>query len=51
MAYCRKCRTRIKDGAVICPYCETPQQEQAAYLSSSTSSAGQSSDGAASEND
>ncbi len=48
MAYCRKCRTHIPDGTMICPHCEAPQQEQTAYLGSSTSSAGQSSDGAAS---
>lgn len=42
MAYCRKCRTRIDDEAVICPYCETPQQESPVYHNSS---AGQSSEG------
>ena len=38
MAYCRKCRTRIPDGTVICPYCEAPQQDQSIYLNSSTRS-------------
>ena len=42
MAYCRKCRQRIDDKAVICPYCETPQQELPVYHNSSS---GQSSDG------
>ena len=42
MAYCRKCRQRIDDKAVICPYCETPQQSSPVYHSSSV---GQSSEG------
>ena len=28
MAYCRKCRTRIDDEAVICPNCGVPQQSK-----------------------
>ncbi len=44
MAYCRKCRTRIPDGTVICPYCEAPQQDQSIYLNSSTRSSSQNSE-------
>ena len=44
MAYCRKCRTRIPDGTVICPYCEAPQQDQSIYLNSSTRNSSQNSE-------
>lgn len=48
MAYCRKCRTRIDDEAVICPHCGVPQQSSAVNQNSSSSSVGQSGDGTAS---
>lgn len=51
MAYCRKCRTRIDDEAVICPHCGVPQQISAVNQNSSSSSvgsSGQSSNGSAS---